>query len=121
MSEKNVLVDQTPVDHSPLETQTTEKEVNKFEAFKSETRRIRRAYWASVKRAEAQSREIRDSYTAVYECPVCGFLRQEAHIKGCRDLKPVDISMKEKLNRLDDPFNDRTWNYDVGEDGGKKD
>ena len=115
MSEKNVLVDQTPVDHSPLETQTTEKEVNKFEAFKSETRRIRRAYWASVKRAEAQSREIRDSYTPVYQCPVCGFLRPANHSKDCKDLRPVDISMQEKLNRMDDPMNDRTWDYNWDE------
>ena len=109
MSKKNVLVAQAPVDHSPLETQA-EKEVSKFEA---ETARIRRAYWASVKRAEARSKEIRDSYTAVYECPVCGFLRPADHSKDCKDLRPVDISMQEKLKRMDDPMNDQTWDYDV--------
>jgi len=112
MSEKNVLVGQAPVDHSPLETQA-KKEVSKFEAFKAETARIRRAYWASVKRAEARSKKIRDSYTAVYECPVCGLLRPADHSKDCKDLRPQDISMQEKLKRMDDPMNDQTWEYDV--------
>ena len=96
-----------------MENQTREEKLNaKFEAFKAETARIHRSYWASVKRAEARSREIRDSYTAVYQCLVCGFLRPADHSKGCRDLRPVDISMQEKLNRLDDPYNDRSWNYE---------
>ena len=96
-----------------MENETEEKLNAKFEAFKAETARIRRAYWASVKRAEAQSREIRDSYTAVYECPVCGQLRPAGHSKDCKDLRPVDISMQEKLKRMDDPMNDQTWDYDV--------
>ena len=113
MSEKNVLVDQTPVYNLQMEAEKQqEEEINKFEAFKTETARIRRAYWASVKRAEARSREIKESYTPIYECPVCGFLRPAEHIKGCRDLRPVDISMNEKLVRKDDLFNDRTWNYE---------
>ena len=109
------------MDHLEMET-TTEPEVQlthaekmnaRFEAFKEETRRMGRAYWASVRRAEQRSKEIRESYTAVYQCPQCGLFRPADHSKGCTDLRPLDISMTEKLDRRDDPMNDRTWDYDV--------
>ncbi len=97
-----------------METQTTEEKLNaRFEAFKEETRRMGRAYWASVRRANEQVKEIRQSYTAVYQCPVCGLLRPADHRQECTDLRPADISMMEKLERRDDPMNDRTWDYDV--------
>jgi len=119
MSTKDVLVDTPAVDHckvedpSDEETMTHAEKMNaRFEAFKEETRRMGRAYWASVRRAEQRSKEIRASYTPVYECPVCGLLRPADH-SGCTDLRPLDISMQEKLDRRDDPMNDQTWDYDV--------
>ena len=102
------------MDHVQMAAQTTEEKLTaRFEAFKEETRRVGRAYWASVRRAEARSKEIRASYTAVYQCPVCGLFRPAAHSKNCKDLRPLDISMVEKLDRKDDPMKDRTWDYDV--------
>jgi hypothetical protein len=109
------------MDHLEMET-TTKPEVQlthaekmnaRFEAFKAETARMNRSYWASVRRAEQRSKEIRASYTAVYQCPQCGLFRPADHSKGCTDLRPTDISMQEKLDRQDDPMNDRTWDYDV--------
>ena len=112
-------MDQTEVHHPPLEDPTdeeiqvthAEKMNARFEAFKQETARMGRAYWASVRRADQQVEEIRQSYTPVHECPVCGLFRQADHTKDCRDLRPVDPSMEEKLSRRDDVFNDATWDY----------
>lgn len=100
------------MDYLQMETTTEEKLNARFEAFKEETRRMGRAYWASVRRANEQVEEIRASYTAVYQCPVCGLFRPADH-SGCTDLRPADISMMEKLERRDDPMNDRTWDYDA--------
>jgi len=83
--------------------------LERFEAFKEETRRIGRAYWASVRRAEADSKALRESYTSVFQCPVCGLFRPEGHSQKCKDLKLLDISQEEKFSRLDDPFNENTW------------
>ena len=100
------------MDHCQVENQTTEEKLNaKFEAFKEETKRMGRYYWASVRRAEERSKEIRQSYTPVHECPVCGLFRPAEHTQQCRDLRPVDQSMEEKLSRRDDVFNDATWDY----------
>ena len=97
-----------------METQTTEEKLNaKFEAFKAETARLNRSYWASVRRAEQRSKEIRASYTAVFQCPQCGLFRPADHSKDCKDLRPADISMIEKLERRDDPMKDRSWDYDA--------
>ena len=53
-------------DPTDEETMTNEEKLSaKFEAFKEETRRINRSYWASVRRADQQIQEIRQSYTAV--------------------------------------------------------
>ena len=94
--------------------QTTEEKLNaRFEAFKAETARMNRAYWASVRRAEQRSKEIRQSYTPVYQCPVCGLFRPADHSQSCTDLRPSDISMQEKLDRRDDPMRDANWDYDV--------
>ena len=102
------------MDHLEMETQTTEEKLNaKFEAFKEETRRMGRSYWASVRRAEQRSKEIRASYTALYQCPVCGLLLHADHSKDCKDLRPTDISMQEKLDRQDDPMRDANWDYDA--------
>ena len=109
------------MDHLEMETTTepedqvthAEKMNARFEAFKAETARMGRAYWASVRRAEARSKEIRASYTAVYQCRVCGLFRPAAHSRDCKNLRPADISMMEKLDRKDDPMKDRTWDYDV--------
>jgi len=103
-------VDQTQVDHLEMENQTTEEKLNaRFEAFKEETRRMGRAYWASVRRAEERSKEIRQSYTPVHECPVCGLFRPAYHSKDCRDLRPVDLSMSEKIHWRD---HGTDWNWD---------
>jgi hypothetical protein len=98
------------MDHTQMENQTTEEKLNaRFEAFKAETARMGRAYWASVRRAEERSKEIRQSYTPVYECPVCGLFRQADHTKDCRDLRPVDLSMSEKIHWRD---HGTDWNWD---------
>ena len=86
-----------------------EKMNARFEAFKEETRRMGRAYWASVHRAEEKSKEIRQSYTAVYQCPQCGLFRPADHTKYCRDLRPVDLSMSEKIHWRD---HGTDWNWD---------
>jgi rubrerythrin len=88
-----------------MENQTTEEKLTaKFEAFKEETKRMGRAYWASVRRADQQVQEIRQSYTPVYECPVCGLFRPAEHTQQCRDLRPVDLSMSEE-NPLEGSWN----------------
>jgi hypothetical protein len=84
-----------------------------LEDFKEETRRIERAYWASVRRAEADSKALRESYTPVFQCPVCGLFRPDGHRQKCKDLKPLDISKEEKIQRMDDPTNDWNWDYGV--------
>ena len=108
------------MDHPSLENPTDEETMThaekmnaRFEAFKAETARMNRAYWASVRRAEQRSKEIRQSYTPIYECPICGLFRPADHSKDCKDLRPADISMMEKLDRRDDPMKDRSWDYDA--------
>jgi hypothetical protein len=102
-------VDQTQVDHLEMETTTEEKLNARFKAFKQETARMGRAYWASVRRAEQRSKEIRQSYTPVHECPVCGLFRPAEHTQQCRDLRPVDLSMSEKIHWRD---HGTDWNWD---------
>jgi len=85
--------------------------LERFEVFKEETKRIKRHYWASVRRAEADSKALRESYTPVFQCPVCGLFRPDGHSQKCKDLKPLDISQEEKFRRMDDPFNENTWDY----------
>jgi len=99
-------------DPTDEEKMTNEEKLSaRFEAFKAETARMGRSYWASVRRADQQVQEIRQSYTAVYQCPQCGLFRPAEHAQQCRDLRPVDPSMEEKLSRRDDVFNDATWDY----------
>jgi len=80
-----------------------------LEDFREETRKYERAYWASVRRAEADSKALRESYTPVFQCPVCGLFRPDGHSQKCKNIKPLDISKEEKFSRLDDPFNENTW------------
>lgn len=89
-----------------------EKMNARFEAFKAETARFIRAYWASVRRANEQLKEIRASYTAVYQCPVCGLLRPADHSKDCKDLRAADLTMEEKIHRNDYP-SDYNWDYEL--------
>ena len=84
--------------------------LKRFEAFKEETKRIRRTFWASVRRAEADSKALRESYTPVFQCPVCGLFRPDGHSQKCKNIKPLDIRRGEKFSRMDDPFNENTWN-----------
>ena len=120
MPTKNVLVDSPAVDHCKVEiptdqeTMTHAEKLNaRFTAFKEETRRMNRAYWASVRRAQQRLEESKKKQTWLEECPRCGRLDQPSHISDCRTIKPLDISMMEKLERRDDPMNDRTWDYDA--------
>ena len=83
----------------------------RFTAFKAETGRMNRAYWASVRRANEQVKEIRASYTAVYQCPVCGLLRPADH-SGCTDLRPADLTNDQKLSRKDFA-EDWNWDYEL--------
>jgi len=93
-----------------MENQTTEEKLNaRFKAFKEETRRMNRSYWASVRRAEERSKESRQSYTPVHECPVCGLFRPADHSRDCTDLRPVDLSMSEKIHWRD---HGTDWNWD---------
>ena len=81
--------------------------LERFENFKAETRRIERHYWALVRQSERR----KPSFSQLYECSRCGKLSHQNHEKGCFDLKPLDISQEEKFRRMDDPFNENTWDY----------
>ena len=83
--------------------------LERFEAFKEETRRIERHYWALVRQSERREA----TFSHLYECSRCGKLSHQNHEKGCFDLKPLDISQEEKLQRMDDPTNDWNWDYGV--------
>jgi len=120
MPTQDVLVDSPAVDHRKVESSATEEAMThaekmnaRFEAFKAETARMNRSYWASVRRAQQRLEESKKKQTWLEECPRCGRLDQPSHIPDCRTIKPLDITMTEKLDRKDDPMNDRTWDYDV--------
>jgi hypothetical protein len=83
--------------------------LERFEAFKEETRRIERHYWALVRQSERREA----TFSQLYECSRCGKLSHQNHEKGCFDLKPLDISQEEKLQRMEDPFNANTWDYEA--------
>jgi len=82
--------------------------LERFEAFKEETRRIERHYWALVRQSERRE----PTFCQLYECLRCGKLSHQKHEQNCFDLKPLDISQEEKFSRLDDPFNENTWDYE---------
>jgi hypothetical protein len=112
MPTKDVLVDSPAVDHRKVEDPSNEEKLSqRFEAFKEETARMNRAYWASVRRGEERSKEIRASYTAVYQCPQCGLFRPADH-SGCTDLQPADLTMEERIHRKDYP-SDYNWDYEL--------
>jgi len=81
----------------------------RFEAFKEETRRIERHYWALVRQSERRVA----TFSQLYECSRCGKLTHQQHERKCFDLKPLDISKEEKFRRTDDPTNDWNWDYGV--------
>ena len=89
-----------------------EKMNARFEAFKAETARMNRTYWASVRRANEQVQEIQQSYTAVYQCPQCGLFRPADHSKDCKDLHPADLTNDQKLFRKDFA-EDWNWDYEL--------
>jgi len=84
------------------------KGIERFKAFKAETKAIGRAYWASIRAAEAKLGRV----CWLYKCPYCGKHSSEQHTKTCRTFIAADITMEEKLMRKDDPYNDSTWDYD---------
>ena len=79
--------------------------LERFEAFKAETKRIERHYWALVRQSEKRE----PTFCQLYECSRCGKLTHQKHERNCFDLKPLDISQEEKIQRMDDPFNENTW------------
>ena len=81
--------------------------LERFESFKEETRRIERHFWALVRQSERREA----TFSQLYECSRCGKLTHQNHERNCFDLKPLDISKEEKIQRMDDPFNENTW-YD---------
>jgi hypothetical protein len=83
--------------------------LERFENFKAETRRIERHYWALVRQSERREAK----FSQLYECSRCGKLSHQNHERNCFDLKPLDISQEEKFRRMDDPFNEDTWDYGV--------
>ena len=83
--------------------------LERFEAFKEETRRIERHYWAMVRQSERREA----TFSQLYECSRCGKLSHQNHERNCFVFKPLDISKEEKLQRMDDPTNDWNWDYGV--------
>lgn len=80
-----------------------------LEDFREETRREEAYFWGLVRQSERR----KPSFSQLYECSRCGKLTHQNHEKGCFDLKPLDISQEEKLQRMDDPFNANTWDYEA--------
>ncbi len=80
-----------------------------LEDFKEETRRNERYFWALVRKAEKRE----PTFCQLYECSRCGKLTHQQHERKCFDLKPLDISKEEKIQRMDDPFNENTWDDKV--------
>jgi len=83
--------------------------LERFEAFKEETRRIERHFWALVRQSERREA----TFSQLYECSRCGKLTHQKHERNCFDLKPLDISKEERIKRMDDPFNEDTWDYEA--------
>ena len=81
----------------------------RFEAFKSETRRIERHHWALVRQAEKRE----PTFCQLYECSKCGRFSHQFHEQDCFDLKAVDIGQEEKFKRMDDIYNDLTWTQEI--------
>jgi hypothetical protein len=116
MSTQSLLVDSTAMDHCQVEDPTDEETMThaeqmnaRFEAFKEETRRVNRSYWASVRRAQERLEETKRNQTLLDECPRCGRLDQPSHIPKCQTIKPTDISMEEKIHWRD---HGTDWNWD---------
>ena len=85
----------------------------RYEAFLAETKRLERQnrYW------ENEARYALKRICFLYECE-CGKLVGAKHALNCpdRDLTPVmpsDLPLSERLQRSDDLFNERTWDYDA--------
>ena len=86
--------------------------LERFKAFKEETKRIERHYWALVRQSERR----KPSFCQLYECSLCGKLSHQNHEKDCFNLKPLDISKEERLRRMDDITNDWNWDYELVHD-----
>ena len=86
----------------------------RYEAFLAETKRLERQnrYW------ENEARCALKRICFLYECRDCGKLVGAKHALNCpdRDLSPVmpsDFPLSERLQRSDDLYNERTWDYDA--------
>ena len=77
-----------------------------LEDFREETKRIERHFWALVRQSEKRE----PTFCQLYECSRCGKLSHQFHERNCFDLRPVEISKEEKFRRMNDIYNDRTWN-----------
>ena len=85
----------------------------RYEAFLEETARLDRQnkYW------QWRARNDRKRICFLYECTDCGKLVGAKHALNCPDknltfVMPSDFSLRERLHRRDDPFNDSNWDYD---------
>lgn len=87
---------------------------DRYEAFLAETARLDRQnrYW------EYRARNDLKIICFLYECSDCGKLVGAKHALKCPEAKeltpimPSEMSLSERLQRCDDPFNDQTWDYD---------
>ena len=86
----------------------------RYEAFLAETKRLERQnrYW------ENEARYALKRICFLYECKDCGKLVGAKHALKCPDLDltpvmPSDLPLSERLQRSDDLYNERTWDYDA--------
>lgn len=80
-----------------------------LEEFREETRRKEAYFWGLIRQSERR----KPTFCQLFECSRCGKLSHENHEKDCFNLKPLDISKEEKFRRMDDLFNENTWDYKV--------
>ena len=85
----------------------------RYQTFLNETARLERQnkYW------DNQARYALKRICFLYECSDCGKLVGAKHALNCPDknltpVMPSDFSLRERLHRRDDLFNDSNWDYD---------
>jgi len=81
------------------------EDMRTLEDFREETRRKEAYFWGLVRQSERRE----PTFCQLYECSRCGKLSHQKHQQNCFDLKPLDISKEEKIQRMDDPHHEQTW------------